>query len=440
MTARLALSAAAIAVFALFASGEESAPTRVSIKSQPEGATVIVDGRDRGTTPTILFDLAPGRHHVKFRLAGYEERDRFFDAAPGVLVEKHEVLVEEKGLLLLRSEPEGCNIAVDGVSVGKTPRLITNLAAKDTYSVRLTKAGYQPLTISVKFNGREPLVRTESLVLDSGVVNILSDPSGAEVSVNDVVRGKTPILVRGVPKGRAMVKFKLPGFKDEVREIAMKAGDQQTLSIAMTALPGTLNLMSVPEGASFYVNDKAYGRGPVAIPSLAPGEYNVRAEMAGYGTMTRTVTIGNGESAREEFKMSNVMGKLELRTSPPDVQVVVDGRVVGTTKSSDPNAEFSDDFLVENLLEGEHRLVLKRDGYAELVRHPSIQSSKTVKHSFRLRRVFVPDVEIVTARGSYQGVLVNVTPEYVVVEVSLGITRSFPRSEIRKMNTLGEKK
>ena len=138
--------------------------------------------------------------------------------------------------------------------------------------------------------------------------------------------------------------------------------------------------------------------------------------------------------------MSNVMGKLELRTSPPDVQVVVDGRVVGTTKSSDPNAEFSDDFLVENLLEGEHRLVLKRDGYAELVRHPSIQSSKTVKHSFRLRRVFVPDVEIVTARGSYQGVLVNVTPEYVVVEVSLGITRSFPRSEIRKMNTLGEKK
>jgi hypothetical protein len=49
-------------------------------------------------------------------------------------------------------------------------------------------------------------------------------------------------------------------------------------------------------------------------------------------------------------------------------------------------------------------------------------------------------VEIVTARGAYQGVLVNVTPEYVVVEVSLGITRSFPRSEIRKMNTLGEKK
>ena len=74
---------------------------RVSIKSQPEGATVIVDGRDRGTTPTMLFDLKPGRHHIKFRLAGYQEKDRFFDTKEGPFIEKSEVLVEEKGLLLL---------------------------------------------------------------------------------------------------------------------------------------------------------------------------------------------------------------------------------------------------------------------------------------------------------------------------------------------------
>ena len=237
-----------------------------------------------------------------------------------------------------------------------------------------------------------------------------------------------------------MVKFKLPGFRDEVRELVMRAGDQQTLSIALTPLPGTLNLISVPEGASFYVNDKAYGRGPLAIPSLAPGDYSVRAEMEGYGTMTRMVTISNGDSAREEFRLSNVMGRLEVRTSPPGAQVFLDGRVVGTTSSDDPSAEFSDAMAVENLLEGEHVLVVKKDGYAEALRHPNIRSSKTSRHNVRLRRVFVPDIELETSRGTYRGMLVNVTPEYVEVEVSLGITRSFPRSEIRKMNTLGDRK
>lgn len=429
-------------LFALCASvfAEDPVQLRVSIKSQPEGATVIVDGRDRGTTPTVLFDLKPGRHHIKFRLAGYQERDRFFDTKEGPFIEKSEVLVEEKGLLLLKTEPPGCHISIDGVSSGVTPRLITGLAAKDTYSVKLSKPGYQTQTISVKFNGREPLVREETMILDSGVVNVLSDPAGAEVSVNDVVRGVTPLLVKGVPKGRAVVKFKMPGFKDEVRELVMRAGDQQTLSIALTALPGTLNLLSVPEGASFYVNDKAYGRGPIAIPSLAPGEYSVRAEMDGYGTMTRMVTISNGESAREEFRLSNVMGRLEVRTSPAGAQVFLDGRMVGTTSSSDSGAEFSDVLPVENLLEGEHVLIVKKDGFAESIRHPAIQSTKTSRHNVRLRRVFKPNVEIETTRGTYQGMLVNVTPEYVEVEVSLGITRSFPRSEIRKMNTLGDAK
>ena len=411
--------------------------TRVSISSQPSGATVIVDGMDRGTTPITLFDLAPGRHHLKYRLAGYCDRDRFFNTNEGPFIEKNEVLVEEKGLLLLKTEPAGCDIQIDGVSVGRTPRLITNLAAKDTYSVRFRKSGYQDQTISVKFEGRKPVVREEVMVLASGTIDIMSEPAGAEVTVNGIVRGKTPIKVTDVPRGRATVKFRLDGFDEEVRELAINAGDVQTLPVVLKGQPGTLHLISVPDGARFYVNDEARGKGPLAITGLKPGDYTVRAELEGFGVMTKTVTLGNGEAAREEFRLSNVMGRLEIATCPPGVQVTLDGRPVGMTSSKDPNSEFSDIFHIDNLMEGEHTLVLKKDGYSEMVRHPKIQSEKTFKqHKIRLVRMFVPDVEIVTARGSYQGILVSNTPSSVEVEVSLGITRSFPRDEIRKINFL----
>jgi len=435
------LSSGALVLLALFAVAADSVQSRVSISSQPSGATVIIDGRDRGTTPVTLFDLAPGRHHLKYRLAGYGERDRFFSTEEGPFVEKNEVLSEEKGLLLLKTEPAGADIQIDGVSVGRTPRLVTHLAVKDVYSVRFRKAGYQDQTISVRFDGRKPLVREEKLVLASGTIDVMSEPSGAEVTVNGIVKGVTPIKVEGVPKGRATVKFHLDGFEDEVRELAINAGDQQTLPVVLKGLPGTLHLISVPEGARFYVNDEARGKGPLAITGLKPGDYAVRAELEGYGTLSKTVTLGSGMSAREEFRLSNVMGRLEIRTCPSDVQIFLDGRPLGVTRSKDPDAEFSDIFAVENLMEGEHTLVLKKEGYSDLTRHPKIQSEKTSKyHHQRLMRIFTPDVEIVTARGSYQGVLVSNSPAGVVVEVSLGITRSFPRDEIRKITFLKTEK
>ena len=230
-----------VVLTSLSAFAQERVPVRVTVTSQPAGATVIVDGMDRGTTPITLFDLAPGRHHIKYRLAGYVEADRFVDTNhEGPFIEKNVVLKEEKGLLLLKTEPAGANIVIDGVTVGQTPRLVTHLAAKDVYNVRLRKAGYQDQLIQVRFEGRRPLVREETLVLASGTVNVLSDPAGAEVTLNGIVRGKTPVLVRDVPRGRAVVKFRLDGFDEEVRELAINAGDVQTLSVPLRGQPGTL--------------------------------------------------------------------------------------------------------------------------------------------------------------------------------------------------------
>lgn len=440
---RLLLSAWCVVLGSAASLAADGVSPRVSVTSQPEGATIIVDGVDRGMTPAILCDLAPGRHHLKYRLAGYVERDRFFNTkeATGPYIEKNEVLEEEKGLLLLKTEPAGCDIQIDGVSVGRTPRLITHLAAKDTYSVRLRKAGYQDQTIKVKFEGRKPLVREEKMVLASGTIEIMSEPAGAEVTVNGIVKGKTPLRVEEVPRGRATVKFRLEGFVEEVRELAINAGDVQTLPIVLKGLPGTLHLVSVPDGARFYVNNEARGKGPLAIPGLKPGDYVVRAELEGYGTMAKTITLDNGQSAREEFRLSNVMGRLEVRTCPVGAQVFLDGRPVGITKSKDPEAEFSDILAIENVMEGEHTLVMKKDGFADLTRHPKIQSEKTAKlHRLRLARIFTPDVEIVTARSTYQGVLVSRSPELVTIEVRPGIMQSFARDEIRDIKFLNPEK
>ncbi len=424
----------------LLAARGEVQGVRVDVTSQPAGVAIVVDGQDRGVTPLTMFDLRPGKHHVKCRLAGYVERDRFIDVREGVPMQPNVVMEPEKGLLLIKSEPEGCAILIDGVSHGVTPRLITTLDAKDVYKVTLRKAGYRESVFDVKFEGRRPLVREERLVLDSGIIEVVTDPVGAEVMVNGIARGAAPVVVSDVPKGRATVKLHMDGFKDEVRELAVNAGDRQTLSVVMEGLPGTLSLSSVPEGARFYINGEFRGKSPVVIAGLKPGAYQVKAEMEGYGTVLREVTIGNGSMPREEFRLSNQMGRLEVKTSPVGARVFLDGRSVGVTKSADPAAEVSDVLAIENVLEGEHVLTVKADGYAEVVRHPKVQSMKTLQQTVRLARIFIPNVEILTDQGPRQGVLVKNTPDTITIEVKPGIEQTFPHSSVRKIEFIGPKK
>ena len=430
----------ALVAAGIFAARGEVQGVRVDLTSQPAGVAVVVDGQDRGVTPLTMFDLRPGKHHVKCRLAGYVERDRYIEVKEGLPMQLNAVMEPEKGLLLIKSEPEGCAILIDGVSHGVTPRLITTLDTKDVYKVTLRKAGYRESVFEVKFEGRRPLVREERLVLDSGIIEIVTDPVGAGVMVNGIIRGTAPVVVSDVPKGRATVKLHMEGFKDEVRELAVNAGDRQTLSVVMEGLPGTLSLSSVPEGARFYINGEFRGKSPLVIAGMKPGDYQVKAELEGFATELRAVTIGNGSTPREEFRLSNQMGRLEVRTSPVGARVLLDGRSVGVTKSADPNADLSDALAIENVLEGEHVLTVRADGYSEAVRHPKVVSTKTLGQTIRLARIFTPDVEILTDQGPRQGVLIRNTADMITIEVKPGIEQSFPHSSVRKIEFIGPKK
>lgn len=429
------LFAAAFAALSLSASG--AAPARVDFTSLPEGASVTVDGVLRGVTPLKAFDLEQGvQHHVRFTMKDYEPADDFFSLGEGAYVTKHAELNPVKGILLVTTDPVGAELSLDGYTLGETPRLLTNLDAKDTHRILVRKAGYQDSKLEVRFNGRSPVVQHVNLVLDSGVVTITSDPSGADVMLNGISRGPTPVTVSGIPKGRVSVTISKEGYETASREMSVRAGDSQDLFVALDPLPGRLVLSSVPDGARFYVNNESQGKGPVDMAGIKPGSYRVRAEMDGFGPVERTVNVGKGQTVTEEFRLSSILGSLEVRTIPVGATVYVDGHNYGMTKSDNPTSEASDVLLVPNLKEGEHTILVKCAGYAEVVKHPVVAAAKATQANIKLKRVFTPDIRIITATGTIEGVMVKNDATAILVEVSMGITRSIPRDIIRAVEMI----
>ena len=388
---------ALIAAFAAFAAEQEF--IRLDITSQPSDATVAIDGEVRGVTPLTLLDVKPGKRLVTVSAPGYRTYDEFVVLQKGAYTQKNFELRPEKGLLLVRTDPVGCDVSYNGLSLGVTPLLITTFSAGNSYQLTLSQNGYGKKTVNVTLDGRRPKVVDEALTLDSGILDIVSDPVGAEVIVNGVSKGNSPVRVERVPRGIATIVLKKEGYEDLTREVKITAGDKQNLSVRLKGRPTRLTVVSIPERARVYVDDQFQGRSPVNV-SVEGGAHRVRAELPGYAPMSRNVNVPNGGSVTEEFRLKSVLGRLEITTSPVGAEIWVDRKKRGITKSNKEGAQSSLPFAVEELLDGEHQVTVKMKGYEEASKRFEVAPSKTTELRVKLKRIFSPDIEITTVNGT----------------------------------------
>ncbi|MBO7483341.1 MAG: PEGA domain-containing protein [Kiritimatiellae bacterium] len=437
MRIRFLAAALAAAIAAGSSAADVTKAQRVDFSSSPEGAVVTLDGTQRGKAPMSLFDVAPGLHHVRFDLAGYCSEDAFFEVGAGGYANCEVEMKSEKGLLLVITEPEGCSLAIDGLAVGETPRLVTSLDVGRKHRMELRKTGYQTRTAEVRFDGRRPLVKIERLILDSGEVSISSDPAGARVVVDGIERGVTPLVMGGVSRGRMRVRLSHPGYRDVTRELNVSPGDSLTLDVAMEEIPGEINITSVPLGARIYVDGVACGKAPVFLDGVKPGRHVVLAQLDGYTDVEKTVTVVRGEKVNEEMRLASNLGRLEVRTSPVGASVLIDGRLRGTTTATADDASKSDRLMIGGLVAGEHSLLVRCHGYAESERKFTIEPNRGTSVEVRLRRVFSPNVRVETPSDSYTGELVKDLPDSITIETSPGVVRTFRRSEVRKVEVIG---
>ena len=414
----------------------KDSPSRLDVTVQPEGAKVMVDGKARGIAPCSVFGLSDGVHLVQVEAASYVTQDEFVQISAGEYVQKTFTLAEEKGLVLVKTEPAGADVKCNGVSLGTTPLLVTTLASDRPHALELSLNGYQTKRIDVQTEGRHPLVRTETLALDSGVVDCTTEPAGATVLVNGVERGVTPVKLSNVPKGVATVVFRLAGYKDETRELRLTPGDSQTLAVQLKGQPAKLVVVSSPEGAKVFVDDDYQGKPPATISTLAGGAHKIRVELAGHAPVTRDVVLANGAAKTEEFKLESMLGRLEVVTIPAGARVSIDGKVAGTTRIMSGGSR-SQILAVENVPAGDHSVLVHLDGYQDTSRKILVKAKDTSKITVKLPRIFQVDTELETISGIHRGVLVETDfLGNVTIEVSPGVQQTFRKEDIRKVKSL----
>jgi len=412
---------------------------QLHIKTDPEGAIIKCNGELQDVSPTTIKDLEMGNYIVSASLKGYKTvyQNVSFDS-PSMRAALEIEMEPELGLVLVKTDPDGVEVEIDGKTYGTTPLLISSLRLGE-YEVVLKKSGFDVQKIPLIINNRRPLMIDKMLASDTATLIISSEPSNANVTINGIPKGTTPCTISGVRKGEAKVDISLDSYESFATIMLLSPNQQENIEVKLKSLPSSLEITSLPRLARIYIDGKFKGVAPVKEMDIESGNYLVSAELDGYETLKQNITVGRGEDSQEELRLESNAGFLEIITAPTGVKVFVDGKDYGTTKSGQDDAvEISTPLLIDSLIAGEHVITFTRSKFFPASQSIIIVKGEKTKIQKNLNRKFEPDCALITTEGiSYKGEFVETTPGGgKVLETAIGIFKTFETSDIRSFELL----
>ncbi len=169
-----------------------------------------------------------------------------------------------------------------------------------------------------------------------GQLAIISQPTGAEVIVDQQPRGVTPLTL-SLPSGAHTVLLNR-GDVSRSFEVNIKAGAEVLHHVDLeprqvAAQGGQLVVTSDPAGARVSVDGQARGVSPVTVDDLTPGQHAVVIHGES-GSVQRTVTVQRGQTASLVVSMGQggSFGWVSL-TSPVVMQIFENDRRLGTSET-----------------------------------------------------------------------------------------------------------
>jgi hypothetical protein len=177
-------------------------------------------------------------------------------------------------------------------------------------------------------------------VATTGSFSVESDPQGAEVVINNVVQGMTPLTLT-LPEGNHAVTLRR-GSNVKLLNVAVAAATVKSYHVAWAEpaptvaadATGNLSVTSDPPGSTVIVDGSSRGQTPLTVRNLAPGRHEVLVRSSGT-TYQRSVQVDAGTTASLVVGGATAAaaswGWITMQTPFP-VQIIEAGRVVGTSE------------------------------------------------------------------------------------------------------------
>lgn len=197
---------------------------------------------------------------------------------------------------------------------------------------------------------------------DTGYFLFDSDPGDAQVIMDGVYRGNTPVTVpvSVTGPGSHAITVSKAGYFPFAQTLHPPALPGETRAVyavlERSTGAGTLVVTSSPPGALITIDGGMGQQAPWTYTDLPAGSHIVRAFLSGYQPFLTLVTVPPGGAVTADARMAILSrtGILQVTSSPGGADIYVDGFYSGYTAAT-----------IGNLAAGPHYVRLRLAGYRE---------------------------------------------------------------------------
>ena len=271
--------------------------------------------------------------------------------------------------------------------------------------------------------------------VQSGTLAVTTVPQNANVFVDNVFKGVTPLTLTDTPSGYHILRITLPGYGDYITSATVEPSKtvlikaellEDGTNTSMTTAPavtvttvlirqnGSVAVTSVPNGASVTLDGEYEGTTPVIIPDVLPGNHEISLKYPGYAPMVQSISVGSFQTTAVNANLvvsaepAGNTGILSVLSDPAGAQVLVDGDVKGVSPATIPG-----------LAAGTHTVLLKLEDYYDLSTTVNITAGQTRNYTTALRKAFAPSVLEIGLAGLV-----------ILIVIGAGVYRLIRRDEI----------
>jgi len=134
---------------------------------------------------------------------------------------------------------------------------------------------------------------------------VTGTPESLTVSIDDSVRGITPLTVIGLSEGEHSIVLTKKGFYG--KKITATAMLDSVVPVeGELRAPASLTVVTSPDSALLFINRKKIEKTPFTISPLRPDTYTVMLLKAGFSQFDTTITLESGSSDTLKIAMKEL--------------------------------------------------------------------------------------------------------------------------------------
>jgi hypothetical protein len=192
----------------------------------------------------------------------------------------------------------------------------------------------------------------------------------------------------------------------DYRTISVTLG-KPFITVDTPVQPGSMDLQSVPDGASVTVNGDYRGKTPLVISGLSQNTYTVSFSRPGFLEMSAQVIVQGGRNSEVIANLQPESGPLAVNSTPSGARVLLDQTFAGLSP-----------VVLQNTTPGNHTITLEKDGYVTAARQVSLTAGQQTPVDVAL----VPVATAVPAATQAAGLVPAMAGAAVTVLVLLAYT------------------